>query len=75
MAQKDPLRKRKNPPVEDDADRHHTEPLDIFEEDEKAFSIHCPECARAQKHVILVKTEGENLECPECHYLRLARRM
>ncbi len=33
----------------------------------------CPECAKAQKHVKLLRTDGKDMECPECHYI-LARR-
>ena len=58
---------------DDDADRHHVDSLDYFEE--KESHVHCPECAKAQKHVLLVETEGENMECPECHYLHEIRRM
>jgi rubredoxin len=67
-------RRKKNFAVDDnDADRHHVDSLDYFEE--KESHIHCPECAKAQKHVRLVETEGEDLECPECHYLHEIRRM
>lgn len=58
---------------DDDADRHHVDSLDYFEE--KESHIHCPECAKAQKHVLLVETKGEALECPECHYLHETRRI
>jgi hypothetical protein len=67
--------RKKNPAIDDDADRHHVEALDYFEEEGKAFEIHCPECAKAQRHVHLVETEGEEMECPECHYLHDVRRM
>jgi len=68
-------RRRKNPAVDNDPERHHVDALDYFEEDRKSLEIHCPECAKAQKHVRLVETEGENMECPECHYLHEIRRM
>ncbi len=29
----------------------------------------CPECAKHQKHVKLVRANGEIMECPECHYM------
>lgn len=34
----------------------------------------CPECEKHQKHVKMVETEGKQMECPECHYLHVARR-
>ena len=68
-------RRKKNPVVDDDAERHHVDALDYFEEKEKSLDIRCPECAKAQRHVRLVKTEGENLECPECHYMHETRRV
>ncbi len=34
----------------------------------------CPECEKHKKHVKLVENEGKTLECPECHYIHLARR-
>jgi rubredoxin len=64
--------RKKNPKVDNDPERHHTDSLDYFEETD--ITIHCPECLKEQKHVHLVETEGENLECPECHYLRQVRR-
>lgn len=36
--------------------------------------IMCPECEKHQKHVKLVEVDGKTMECPECHYIRLARR-
>ncbi len=71
----DRLRRKKNPVVDEDVERHHTEALDYFEESEKENFIHCPECGKENKHVHMVETEGESLECPECHYLMEARRM
>lgn len=68
-------RRKKNPVAEDDAERHHVDTFDYFEEKEKSFEIHCPECAKAQKHVHLVETDGETKECPECHYVHEIRRM
>jgi rubredoxin len=65
--------RKKSFAVDDDADRHHVDSLDYFEE--KESHLHCPECAKAQKHVRLVETEGEALECPECHYLQETRRI
>ena len=66
--------KKKN--VDKDADRHYGESLDYFRESEKEGEANCPECAKAQKHVRMVRTEGEEIECPECHYLlRRARRI
>jgi len=67
-------RDKKNPAVDEDAFRHHLDPLDYFEEEEKSLAIHCPECARAQRHSHLVETEGKVMECPECHYLHSVRR-
>ncbi len=29
----------------------------------------CPECAKQQRHVKLVRSKGRDLECPECHYM------
>jgi len=29
----------------------------------------CPECAKQQKHVKLVESDGRFYECPECHYM------
>jgi rubredoxin len=66
-------RRKKSAAVDDNPDRHHVDSLDYFEEREG--NIHCPECAKAQKHVRLVKTEGEEMECPECHYLHETRRV
>ena len=72
----DPFRRRKkNPAADEDIERHHVEALDYFEEKEMSLDIHCPECAKAQRHIRLVQTEGENMECPECHYVRDVRRM
>ena len=72
----DSLKKRKNVKVDTDADRHHHESMDYFREVEKEGMIDCPECAKAQRHVMLVETEGEIAECPECHYtLRRGRRV
>lgn len=34
----------------------------------------CPECEKHRKHVKLVETDGKTYECPECHYIHLARR-
>ncbi len=34
----------------------------------------CPECEKHKKHVKLVETDGKTYECPECHYIHLARR-
>ena len=34
----------------------------------------CPECKKHKKHVKLVETKGKIYECPECHYIHLARR-
>lgn len=65
--------RKKNPAIDEDTERHHTISLDYFEE--KDNYVHCPECAKAQKHVHLVETEGEDLECPECHYLHNIRRI
>ncbi len=67
-------RRKKNPVADDDIERRHVEALDYFEEKEKSLEVHCPECAKAQRHVHLVETEGENIECPECHYSREIRR-
>lgn len=36
--------------------------------------VMCPECEKQQRHVKLVKTEGREMECPECHYRHLMRR-
>ena len=71
------LFKRKKTKVadDDDVERHHVEALDYFEERDREQGIHCPECAKERKHVLLVKTEGEELECPECHYLHITRRI
>jgi|GEM_PF-1973102 len=68
----DILRRRKNAASDEDVAKHHAESLDYFEARD---AIRCPECAKAQKHVLLVETEGEELECPECHYLHEVRRM
>jgi len=46
--------------------------LDYFRRRQK--DIVCPECEKHQKHVKLVETEGKQMECPECHYLHVARR-
>jgi len=69
------FRRGKNPEVDDQVDRHHVDSLDYFKEKEKGEFVHCPECAKAQRHVRLVKTEGEEMECPECHYLHEVRRV
>jgi hypothetical protein len=66
--------RNKNPAADGDAYRHHREPLDYFEEEEKSFEMHCPECAKAQKHMHLVETEGRSWECPECRLLLEIRR-
>jgi len=68
-------RRKKNKTVDNDPDRHYVDSLDYFEEEGKALEEHCPECAKAQKHVHMVESEGEVIECPECHYLRETRRM
>jgi hypothetical protein len=67
----DRFRKKKNPPVEEKGAHYHStlDYLSTREED-----INCPECAAHQKHVKLKKTEGEQMECPECHYIHMARR-
>ncbi len=67
-----PLRK-KTAKVEKDPDRKYADSLDYFEEVEEEGSIDCPECKKAQRHVQLVQSDGENLECPECHYMRVRR--
>ena len=36
--------------------------------------VNCPECEKHRKHVKLVETKGQIYECPECHYIHLARR-
>ena len=46
--------------------------LDHREHVEK--DVNCPECEKHRKHVKLVETQGKVLECPECHYIHLARR-
>ncbi len=46
--------------------------LDYFRKKEK--DVMCPECQKHQKHVKLVETDGKTIECPECHYVHLARR-
>jgi len=61
--------------LDDNVDRHHVDALDYFEDTEREEFIQCPECAKEQRHVRLVRTEGENMECPECHYLRETRRV
>jgi ssDNA-binding Zn-finger/Zn-ribbon topoisomerase 1 len=71
----DAFRRRKTTVVDNDPDRHYVDSLDYFEEEEKALELHCPECAKAQRHMHLVENEGEVLECPECHYLREVRRV
>ncbi len=68
-----PIRK-KGAKAESDPDRKYGDALDYFEEVEEERRIDCPECAKAQRHVQLLKSEGETLECPECHYMRNARR-
>jgi len=67
-------RPKKNPVVDEDPFRHHLDPTDYPEEEEKAFEMHCPECAKAQKHKHLVETDGRAWECPECHLLLEIRR-
>jgi|GEM_PF-1551246 len=74
--------KKKTPPAEedpklaeDDPERHYAEPLDYFEEERGEDTLRCPECAKERKHVLLVKTGGEQLECPECHYIRELKRI
>ncbi len=47
--------------------------LDYFKKKEK--DVMCPECAKQQKHVKLVENEGKELECPECHYLHVVKRV
>ncbi len=70
------MAKRKQKPAADkDAFRHHVDPLDYIEEEEKSFEMHCPECAKAQKHKHLVETDGRVWECPECHLLLEIRRV
>ena len=62
--------------VDQDADSRHVDALDYFEEVEREELLSCLECAREQKHVRLVRTESEGMECPECHYiLRRGRRV
>lgn len=75
MGVRDFFRRKKNTVVDDDVGRHHDDALDYFKEKEREQGIHCPQCAKEQKHVQLVETEGEELECPECHYLHQVRRM
>lgn len=70
----DSFRKKKVPAADDDEERHHVDALDYFEEKDRDF-VHCPECAKERKHVHLMETEGENMECPECHFLREMRRV
>ena len=48
--------------------------MGILDSFRKRKDIMCPECEKAQKHVKLVETEGKTVECPECHYIHLARR-
>ncbi len=67
-------RKKKAQTAEENPYRHHHEPLDYLEEAEKSLEMHCPDCARAQRHVHLVETEGRVWECPECRLLLRARR-
>ncbi len=69
----DSFRKKK---VDNDPDRHYADSLDYFKELEQEEKLDCPECAKAQKHVMLERTDGEGVECPECHYtLRRGRRV
>lgn len=75
MGIRDFFKRKKNPAVDRDVGRHHVDALDYFKEVEQEGFVHCPECAKAQKHVRLVKSEGEELECPECHYLQEIRRI
>ena len=65
----DAFRKRKTPKVDKDPDRHYADSRDYFEEVEKEGMVDCPECAKAQRHAHLVETEGDAMECPECHYM------
>jgi hypothetical protein len=44
--------------------------LDYFKTKNK--DKECPQCAKAQKHVRLVETEGQ-VECPECKYFERVR--
>jgi len=46
--------------------------MDYFRKRDK--DIMCPECKKQQKHVKLVAADGKTRECPECHYLHMARR-
>jgi len=68
------FRRKKTAATDDDVERHHIDSLDYFEEKDREQGIHCPECAKERKHVQLVETEGEDLECPECHYMHKVRR-
>jgi hypothetical protein len=68
-------KQKKNPVVEDDAYRHHFDPLDYPKEEERSLEMHCPNCAKAQKHRHLVETKGKIWECPECHLLLELRRV
>lgn len=36
--------------------------------------VNCPECEKHKKHVKLVETKGQDLECPECRYIHITRR-
>ncbi len=67
--------RKKNPAKDEDTDRHYVDSLDYFDEKGKEDNIHCPECEKQRKHVRLVETEGETLECPECHYIHEIRRV
>ncbi len=67
--------KKKNKKAETNPDRKYGESLDYFEELDEEGMISCPQCAKEQKHVKLVKSEGRQYECPECHYLREVRRI
>lgn len=66
---------KREPAKDDDIERHHVDSLDYFEEVEKGEALHCPECAKAQRHVRMVKSEGKGYECPECRYTTEVRRI
>jgi len=46
--------------------------MDYFKKAEK--DIMCPECEKHKRHVKLVEGDGKVIECPECHYIHMARR-
>jgi len=46
--------------------------MDYFKKAEK--DIMCPECEKHKRHVKLVEGAGKVIECPECHYIHMARR-